>query len=348
MRKISILSIVLSIIFLIPTSVQAVKIGVLHLKPVGVDQETAEVVANLLAGELSNYGYQVVNPDGMDAAAGEKLTCYESGCAAEAGFTAKVEQVAFGSVSRLGEKYIVQISVVNVSTQVVIWSGNLAAKTAEDLDTVAKRLAKSIAEGKEAEETVEVGIVTEEEEKRPMRRRAFFITGFKFGTLIPFGGYGGSGALMYGAWTVWYEIPNMAVEASYDLGFSANLSDVDEGKATEHIIDISLLYFFNKGDLSPFIKGGAGMSALGLYDDTGYAYGGGMAFGFGANAGGGLVMFRTYDFRLVLEGTYHFNFVDIEGFETPHHGPKIMIGLLYRAGKRRGCLGGGCLGGGCW
>ncbi len=330
----------------IPTVIFAAKIGVLALKPVGVDQETAEIVANLFAAELSNYGYRVVNPDGMDAAAGEKLACYESDCAIEAGLTAKVEQVAFGSVSRLGEKHIVQVSVVNVLTEEVIWSGSLSAKTAEDLDMVAKRLAKSIVEGKEPEKTVEVGIVTEEEEEEPLRRRAFFVTGFKFGTLIPLGGYGGSGALMYGAATLWYEIPNMAVEATYSFGFSGDLSDVEQGKASEQVIDISLLYFLNKGDVTPFLKAGAGMSVLGLYDDTGTAYGEGAAVGLGVNVGGGFVMFRTYDFRLVLETTYNISFVDVSGFDSPHHGPKFTLGLLYRS-KRRGCLG-GCLGGGCW
>lgn len=338
---------ILCLICLTPALIFAAKVGVLHLKAVGVDPGTAEVVSGLLAGELSNVGYQVLNPDAMDAAVGERLTCYETGCAAEAGSAAGVEQVIFGSVSRLGEKHIVQLSVVSVSTREVIWSGSLSAKTTEDLDIVAKRLAKSIAEGKKPEETVEVGIVTKEEEKEPGRRKAFFVTGGKFGTLLPMGGYGGSGALMFGALAFWYEIPNMAVELSYDWGISGNLTEFEEGgKATEQIVDISLLYFFRKTDFSPFVKGGAGMSFLGLYDDTGVAYGAGSAIGFGTNIGAGLVMFRTYDFRLLIEATYHMNFTDISGFESPHHGPKFMLGLLYRA-KRGGCGGGGC-GGGCW
>ena len=340
MRK----GLILCLICLTPALIFAAKVGVLHLKAVSVDPGTAEVVSGLLAGELSNVGYQVLNPDAMDAAVGERLTCYEIGCAAEAGFVAGVEQVIFGSVSRLGEKHIVQLSVVSVSTREVIWSGSLSAKTTEDLDMVAKRLAKSIAEGKKTEETVEVGMITKEEEKKPLRRKAFYVTGPKFGTLIPMGGYGGSGALMYGAWAFWYEIPNMAVELSYDFGISGNVSELEEGgKATEQIIDISLLYFFSKTDFSPFVKGGAGMSFLGLYDDQGIGAGDtGMAYGFGFSAGGGLVMFRTYDFRLLIEATYHFNFTDISGFESPHHGPKLMLGLLYRA-KRIGCCGGGCL-----
>lgn len=336
---------ILCLICLIPALMFAAKVGVLHFKAVGVSSATAETVTELLVSDLINYEHTVLNPAAMDAAAGERLTCYETGCAAEAGSAAGVEQVIFGSVSRLGEKHIVQVSVVNVSSQEIIWSGSLSAKTAEDLDMVAKRLAKSIAEGKKVEETVEVGMITEEEEKKPLRRRAFFTTGPKFGTLIPMGGYGGSGALMFAALAFWYEIPNMAVELSYDWGISGNLTEFEEGgKATEQIVDISLLYFFRKTDFSPFLKGGAGMSFLGLYDDQGMGFFGetGMAYGFGFSAGGGLVMFRTYDFRLLIEATYHMNFTDISGFESPHHGPKFMLGLLYRA-KRGGCCGGGCL-----
>jgi TolB-like protein len=342
MKRLIILFIIL--ICFMPKSTFASKIGILHLKADILQKETADAVANLIASELSNYEHQVLNPDAMDAAIGEKIKCYESNCAAEAGFKAEVEQVVFGSLLRLGEKYIVQVSVIKVSTREIVWSGDLAAKNVEDLDVVAKRLAKSITEGKKTTETVEIGIVTQEEEKEPGRRRAFFVTGGKFGALLPLGGYGGSGALMYGAFTVWYEIPNMAAELSYDFGFSGDLVDIGEGKANEQIIDISVLYFFNKTDFSPFIKGGAGMSMLGLYDDQGHAYGTGMGAGFGANLGGGLVMFRTYDFRLVVEGTYHINLTRVSGFDFPHHGPKFMLGLLYRA-RRRGCGSGGCLGG---
>ncbi len=87
----------------VPLMLSGAKIGVLHLKAVGVATETAEVVAGLLVSDLTNCGYQVLHPDAIDAAAGQRVECFESGCAAEAGFKAKVEQVIFGSVSRLGE-----------------------------------------------------------------------------------------------------------------------------------------------------------------------------------------------------------------------------------------------------
>jgi hypothetical protein len=86
---------VIGLICTTPAFMKATKIGVLHLKAVGVSNETAEIVASLLASELTDNGYTVMNPDAMDASSGEVLQCYEKGCAAEAGFKAKVEQVAW-------------------------------------------------------------------------------------------------------------------------------------------------------------------------------------------------------------------------------------------------------------
>ena len=183
-----------------PVTASATKYGVLHLKSVGVPYATTETVASLLANDLTGYGHTVLNPDAMDDAAGQVLKCYQSECAADAGAVAMVEQVIFGSVSTLGEKHIVQVSVVNVATREVIWAGSLAAKTAEDLDTVVKRLAKSISEGRKAEETVEVELVTAEEAKEPLRRRVFHTFGTTAGMVVPLDGYAGSSTLYNLGW----------------------------------------------------------------------------------------------------------------------------------------------------
>ena len=127
----------LAIILILPLAATAAEYGVIHLKPVGVSHATTETVARLLASDLTNLGHSVLNPDGMDAAAGEILECYETACAIEAGLQANVDHVIYGSVSTLGEKHIVQLSVVNAATGQIVWAGSLAAKTAEDLDTVA-------------------------------------------------------------------------------------------------------------------------------------------------------------------------------------------------------------------
>jgi hypothetical protein len=329
-------------ICLMPGFMNAKKVGVLHFKATGVSSVTAQIVTDLLSSELVNYGYTVSSPDAMDAVVGEVIECYEPVCAAEAGFKAKVEQVVYGSVSKLGEKHIVQASVVNVSTQEIIWSGSLSATTAEDLDMVAQRIAKSIAEGKKTGETVEVGTVTEEEEEEPMRRMVFYTTGIKAGALQPVGGYGESGTMFHLGALFWYETPHLVVELGLYSAFSGNLGDVG-GTATEAVApELSILYMLSKQDISPYLGGGVGFGILSLNPETGFDPE--AAYGIAFNGGGGVVFFRTYDIRVLLDVRYRVNLSQVENFDGPHQGVMFSVGFTYRPKfKFCGGCGGGCL-----
>ena len=313
---------------LIPFALHAAKYGVLHLKGVGVSYATTETVASLLASDLTNYGHTVLNPDAMDDAVGEVLECYQSECAADAGADAMVERVIYGSVSTLGEKHIVQVSVVNVATREVIWAGSLAAKTAEDLDTVVKRLAKSISEGRKTQETVEVELVTAEEAKEPGRRRVFHTVGTTAGMVVPLDGYGGASSLYNLGWLYWYETPNLVAEVA---GYFTFPGDIESGTAAEFCpAEFSLLYMMSKKDISPYFGGGIGFGWLVV--DPGET-----AYGLTLNAGGGLVFMRTYDIRFIVDARYHINLANVPNVEGPHHGFKFSIGLTYR--PRFGCFG---------
>jgi hypothetical protein len=327
----------LCLICIIPILASAAEYGVLHLKPVGVSYATAETVASLLASDLTNYGHAVLNPDAMDAAVGSESKCYESECAADAGVSAKVERVIFGSVSTLGEKHIVQVSVVNVATREVVWAGSLAAKTAEDLDTVVKRLAKSISEGKTAEETVEVELVTAEEEKEPTRRRVFHTFGTTAGIVVPLDGYAGSSALFNLGWLYWYETPRLVAEVAGYVAFPGNTENVEAWEFCP--VEFSLLYMLSKKDISPYFGGGIGFG--GLIVDLGYPgpyWNFRTAYGLTLNAGGGVVFLRTSDVRFILDVRYHINLADVPNIDGPHHGFKFSIGLTYRP-RFGGCFG---------
>jgi len=324
----------LFILYASPFTLNAAKYGVLHLKPVGVSYATTETVASLLVSDLTNYGHTVLNPDAMDAAAGDILECYESECAADAGTLAKVERVIFGSVSTLGEKHIAQVSVVSVATREVIWAGSLAAKTAEDLDTVVKRLAKSISEGKAVEKTVEVELVTAEEEKLPMRRRVFHTVGTTAGMVVPLDGYAGAGGLFNLGWLYWYETPRLVAEVA---GYFTFPGDVETGTALEFCpVEFSLLYMLSKKDISPYFGGGIGFGWLTVESDDPYSIAE-TAYGVTLNAGGGLVFLRTYDIRVVLDARYHINLANMSDVDGPHHGIKFSLGLTYR--PRFSCFG---------
>lgn len=333
---------------IIPLILHGAKVGVLHLKAVGVATETAEAVAGLLVSDLTNYGHQVLNPEAIDATAGERVECYESGCAAEVGFKAKVERMIFGSVSRLGEKYIVQVSVVNVSTREVVWSGSLAAKSAEDLDTVVKRIAKAIAEGKKVEEGAEVGAITEQEVTQEVKRKeTFYATGFNFIYGLPISGYAGASGLMGGSLINWYETPHFAVETGLSYFWSLNALTTSGVTTEPSVIDqgfnLSFFYLFSKEDFSPYVGGGLGPRFIEMKAGT-MDYG--MNFGMTFNAGGGLALLRTYDFHILIDGRIILNLAEIPHYEGPHGSFNFSAGIVYRhrgkGGCARGCGGGGC------
>lgn len=330
MKKNSMKWLVGLLICLTPQLISAEKIGVLHLKPVGVAIETADAVAGLLSSDLTGYGYQVLNPDAMDTAAGEELKCYESSCAADAGLKAKVERVVFGSVSRLGEKYIVQVSVVNVSTRKVVWSGSLAAKTAEDLDTVVKRIAKAIAEGKKVEAGAEVGAITEQEiTQEAKRKKSFYATGGNFVYGFPVTGYAGTGGIMGFNWKTWYETPQFAVESNF--GEFMSLNAMNYGGILDFSVNFSFFYLFSKEDFSPYIGGGLGPHLTAISESSS------SNFGIGFNADGGLVLFRTYDFHIIIDAQFSLNLAKIPNYEGPHSSLNFGVGVVYRLPKRRGC-----------
>ncbi len=342
--------VVLICVLIAPALLSGAKVGVLHLKAVGVSEETAEAVAGLLANELSSLGHKVLNTDAMDGAVGEVLQCYEASCAAEAGFKAQVERVIFGSVSRFGDKHMVQVSVVNVSTREVVWSGSLAAKSAEDLDTVIKRIARAIHEGKKVETGAEVGVITEQEETQEAKRKeAFYATGGNFVYGLPVHGYADAKSIMGFNWVNWYETPKFAVEFSF--GYLWSLGAMTTGSITQEpsIIDyganISFFYLFSKGDFSPYVGGGLGPRFIAMEAGN---QGFGANFGMGFNAGGGLAVLRTYDFHIIIDGRYALNTAEILNYQGPHGSLNLSIGVIYRPKHKKSGCGGGCMGGGCF
>ena len=70
------------------------------------------------------------------------------------------------------------------------------------------------------------------------------------------------------------------------------------------------------------------------------------ATAFGFSVGGGLIIFRTYDFRILIDGRYSHNFAELNTFGGPHNLMKISFGITYSS-STAGCAG-ACGMGGCW
>lgn len=351
------------VLLLLPYMLVAETIAVLDFKPIGVDPDLADAAVTLLRNDIASYKkYTLIEKDKVEKILGGPADCADKDCAAEIGDMINAEKVVYGTISKLGEKYVISVSIVQVAMKKLIYQDRISAASAEDLDTVSKRLAKSIVTGKKIEKTAEVGAVTEEETKEPKRRRSFYTVGGKFGWGLPIGSesYGGTSSLMGGDFLYWYETQNVIVEFSFG-GYMTPIStsiSFEQDTTEDAIItameatyaQLSLLYLFSKEDICPYAGGGIGLRNMmvtqdnpGFYDDRTES-----AFGMGLTVNGGVMAFRTYDFRVFLDGSYSLNFANLETFGGPHHAFKICIGFTYKKEMGGGCTdGGGCFGGGC-
>lgn len=326
----------LSLFLILPVSLNAKNIGILTLKTVGIENNIIEAVHQLMGSELSSYGYTVLLPDEIEEKLGEKVECYNKECAADIGTRLGLEKVIFGSLTKIGEKYIVSSVVVESQSGNIVFSDKVTSQTAEDLDVCISRLAKSIEYGKEVEKTAEVGKIMESEvETEAKRKKAFFASGLGFGMGTPITGYDDTGNdfINYYVFKTWYETSKLATELEWYLGSAAQRLDFD---LNEWSLGISLIYFFTTTDFSPYLSLGVERKsiAIDIFD-----YSSGLAL----QAGGGLVIFRTYDFRLVIDGKLSTAFFDVETAEGPHSSIRIGATVLYKKAQGGGCSS-GCIG----
>jgi hypothetical protein len=326
----------LSFSLFLPANLNAESIGLLRFKPLGIESNITEAIYQLLESELISYGHMVISQEKIDEELGRKVECYNKQCAAETGIQMGLEKIIFGSLTKIGEKYIVSANVVESKSGEIVFSDKVTSKTAEDLDVCISRLAKSIEYGKEVEKTAEVGKITEEEmEIGAKRKKAFFASGLGFGMGMPVAGYEDTGndVINYYGFKTWYETPKLAAELEWYLGSSGERLDFD---LNEWSLGISLIYFLSTTDFSPYLSLGVERKsiAIDIFD-----YSSGLAL----QAGGGLVIFRTYDFRLVIDGKLSTAFFDVGEAEGPHSAMRIGVNLLYKKDKGGGCSG-GCVG----
>jgi hypothetical protein len=333
MKKFKRIQIYFLLLFLfLSGNLKAEDIGLLPFKLAGIESNITEAIYQLLKSELSSYGHTVTSPDKIEEKLGERVECDNKKCAAEIGIQMGLDKVIFGAVTKLGEKYIVSAVVVESQTGEIVFSDKVTSATPEDLDVCLSRLVKSIEEGKEVEKTVEVGKITEEEiEKGAKRKKAFFSWGGGIGIGTLAIGYGDAQGdiINYYIGKAWYETPKFAAEVNSNMGNFLGLGFEDETK--EWSFGIALLYFFSTADFSPYLGAGPALKSISTnYFDYDY--------GLALELIGGLVVFRTYDFRVVIDGRLSTFFNDIEGIDGPHSTLSLGVSVLY-SGRRPG---GGC------
>ena len=321
---------------------ETARLAVFDLEPIGVDPATVQATAQLLRNDLAGTGrYSVVDEGEMRRILGQSAMCYDSQCAAENGRRLGVQKALVGSLSRLGEKIIVELRLVDVATGGVEYSDRMASTTVEDLDTVISRMAQSVASGKPVEKTAEVGLIVQEEAKEPLRRKNFFSVGGKIGYLFPTGdSWGQADRLLCLDWVTRYETNDFFVESL--IGYRYQLNE-DNG-AFDVPIEFSIFYVPSRSDFSPYFGGGLGIHWIGAKrwdengdhdDDEDERW---TNNGLALNVGGGLMGFRTYDFRFVVDLRYSIVMADLGGQDT-HQGIMLTFGITSPRGGDNGTRG---------
>jgi TolB-like protein len=320
-------------------SEETIRLAVFNLQPIGVDQATVLTTAQLLRNDLAGTGrFSVVEEGEMQRVLGQSAMCYDSQCAAENGRRLEVQKAIVGSLSRLGEKIIVELRLVDVSTAGVEYSDRMASTTVEDLDTVIQRMARAVAAGKPVEKTAEVGSIVQEEAKEPLRRKNFFTVGGKIGYLFPTGdSWGQADRLLCLDWVTRYETPSFFVESLVGYRYQLN----EDNGAFDVPIEFSIFYIPSRSDFSPYFGGGLGIHWIGAkrwdedgepVDDEDERW---TNNGLALNLGGGLMGFRTYDFRIVVDLRYSVVLADLGGQDT-HQGIGLTFGITSQRGGDKG------------
>ncbi len=280
-------------------------LAVLPFIRIGVDSATALSVETLLRLEIEQDPSERLISAALIHETLQDTVCEEVPCAIEIGRRLAADQVLITRLLRLGEKVVINFQLIDVEKQTVLLNEKTTAAFAEDLDTVASRMAKSIVQRISIAKTVAVGAITAEEAKDPLRRGAHSFAAFSFGYLYPNHGYDEADR------SFCFDFRTGAEFARYDIGLQLALR---KGFAVNLFFDALM----TKTDLCPYFGAGFGFHWVSHnpsyyiapqdwgYDSAEEKRGD----GFELIANAGLRLLHTYDVQFLLNFAYTFTFND--------------------------------------
>ena len=285
---------------------QTAKTLVLPLRTVGVNDTTLAVSRNLLESSLEDLGVSVQHlPRDTDLPVGEDA-CDTPDCAQELAQHFQVDQVVYGSLSKLGDKIIARISVIRSGEQAPYYREQLASTTESDLDTVMLRFAEGISAGRANSNLATIDSVTQAETETPARRASRRGFGFRAGFLYPTGdSFAGTERLANLRLAFKVETHNYLIESTALTGLAWGSGQVDWT-----LFDLSASRIFGTGDLAMFVGAGVGLHVVHvevnsdvLDPSSGYEYTdttdqSATAPTFDIVVG--VLALRTYDFQVIL------------------------------------------------
>ncbi len=271
-------------------------IAILPFQYNGIDPVSIQTAESILRLEINKLSKLKIIPESTIKDKISKIDFTDNEQIIAAGKLIDANETLTCNLAALGEKIIVQYSLLNVLTGSKLLVDQITAMNMEDLEVVMKRVAKSVVEHESSKKVAEVGNIGESESIEPLRRSSTKNFGISFGYLYPQNGYdNGDRALTFDA-RFDYELEEYAV---------GTLIGIRKGFGTY----LYGSYLFSKSDFCPYIGGGLGFHWV---SHNGYNNGNNRGDGFEFSAHTGLRIFRTYNFQILINLEYNITINDFK------------------------------------
>lgn len=270
------------------------KIAILPFEYNGIDPVSIQTAESILHLEINKLSKLKIIPGSTVRENISKIDFTDNDKIAEAGKLIDADEVLTCNLAALGEKIIVQYSLLDVSTGRKLLVDQLTALNVEDLEVVMKRVAKSVVEQETSKKVAEVGNIGESESIKPLRRASNKNFGISFGYLYPQNGYDNDDRVLTFDARFDYELEEYAV---------GTLIGIRKGFGTF----LYGSYLFSKSDFCPYVGGGLGFHWV---SHNSYNNGNNRGDGFEFSAHTGLRIFRTYNFQILINLEYNITIND--------------------------------------
>ena len=254
--------------------------------------------------------------------------CSDDDCALSALSKTQNDEVIYSRLQKLGSKIIFLASILDSEKS---FNTKVTALSIEDMDQVALRLAKSVALRQTLDESADIENITEQDEKDMARRKSLGRTGVSFGYFFPFEGIEHTYGNQWPDEGTTTDINQkfFKINFNYYHEFKNNSALMYEfGGASPGLmfLDLNFMKFKNKLDTSPFYGGGVGLFNVNKNrtlenrnDDS----------GIGLNLQVGALLYRTYDFNVLIRA----KFVQIFNDDFDR-GVMIDLGVQWKRSNR--------------
>jgi len=203
---------------------------------------------------------------------------------------AGVDELVLISADRLGDKLMVQVRLLETAGEQNLLTDALPVAAVEDLDVVMERVAEALATRQPVSESRQVGRVLEKEGLNTRRRSAIRQSAIQAGYQWEIGGEGDDDTQRHFV----ASLSSGMEERAFDAGWSLSWRN---GPALLLYSD----WLMRPRDLCPFVGGAAGFHWFRFQEKAGDYD---LDDGFHTSARAGLILYRTYEFQIVLQTEY--------------------------------------------